>query len=110
MSFELRCQAIPNDCELLERSKRNAAFGEFLTFRLRFERGENCLEPMWKDQDAEFCAQLQKLLQAHPELETRNCSFGSYFGRIEYLIFPARRDERAAGAGAKNFQKLRASS
>ena len=95
MGFVTDYQAIPDGCELLERAKRDADFGEFLSpITYRFERGENCVDPYLKGTDAEFCAELQKLLRAHPGLETRNCSLVSYFDVIEYLISPARRDRK----------------
>lgn len=88
-------QAVPDGCELLERAKRDAVFGEFLTFPSRFRRAENCIEPHWKGKDTEFCRELAKLVRAAPGLDARNCTLDRYYDKIEYLISPARRNSKS---------------
>lgn len=91
MGTETWYQAIPDGCRLLGRSISDPQFGEFLTFPSRFRDGENCVQPVWKGEDAEFCEELRRLIRAHPGLETRNYTLDRYYDMVEYLISEARR-------------------
>ena len=95
MGFETWYQALPDGCELLERAKRDAAFGEFLTFPSRFRKAKDCREPHWQGEDAEFCFELEKLARAAPGLDARNCTLDRYYDKIEFLISPARRNPKS---------------
>jgi len=86
MGLELRYQAMPEECSLLERARHDLEFGRLLQF----------FEPIAKEEEEEqtwidFALEVRQTIRLYPGIEQRNFSLDRRWDQLYYLLSEARR-------------------
>ncbi|RYG62322.1 DUF1877 family protein [bacterium] len=96
MGIDIYYQAMPEGCDLLERSRRDPEFGELLQFfdTLAVETDANIEQRRFEPVRREFVAAARELLRKHPNLEKRHLDAGRRdWDKLHYLLSPGSRKE-----------------
>ncbi len=97
MGIETELQAIPENCELLDRAKSDPEFGDQLPHLPSwYHRGSPSL-PDYKDFPAErdFWEMAVELARRHPGLERRNAYLDRWYDKLHFVLSAKRRGEAA---------------
>ena len=93
MGLDIEYQAMPEDCALLQRARREPAFGSYLEFFQRYATPAS--GPLLRHTDDEvltsFIAEAKQVVSNHPGIETRNFHGDRRWDKIHYLLSKKRR-------------------
>lgn len=93
MGTEASFQAIPEDCELLIRARRDRKIAEDMQFSLMDATEEPNPQYVRSPEEQYFYDAVQELIRVHPGLEKRYFYAGARtYDAIIYLLSPARRE------------------
>jgi hypothetical protein len=96
MGLDMSYQAIPADCDLIERARHDKVLGEMLCSVPHWMR-EFDYPPLklWPEAD-ELRQELLELDRRHPGLANRNCYLGRRWDMLHYLLSANRRGRHCA--------------
>lgn len=99
MVLSLYYQAVPDNCRLLAKAKRDVSFGSYLEKCVYIREfaslnaGGISDDPQFND----FIAEMRGMVEEHPWIEESNLNLGRNWDVLHYLISPKRRGEVSNG-------------
>lgn len=91
MGLDMSYQAIPAECELIDRARQDDELGEMLCVVARWFR--TGVGPKAWPEAEKLWRELCELAAQHPGLEKRNCFLDRWWDKLHYLLSANRRDE-----------------
>jgi len=83
MGLDMKYQAMPEECDLLKRSRQEPEFANPLEFFSSIAReGAKSADAVWQD----FSTAAQQTIQQYPGLETRYLFWGRRWDAVYYLF------------------------
>lgn len=91
MGLDMSYQAIPPECDLIERARQEQELGEMLCLvPLWFRAGDGPRSRSWPEAD-KLWRELCELARQHPGLAKRNCYLDRWWDKLHYLLSANRR-------------------